>query len=90
MTRDHTSVYERSASVVSGPASFQCIIYIYIYNTRYTFRKIKTTTNCESEHFVETHLCKLCVILLRLRALRVQDDLVQSIQSVYIYGKHNI
>ena len=32
--------------------------------------KIKIHSSCKIEHFVETHLCKLCVIL-RLRALRV-------------------
>ena len=37
--------------------------YIYII-------KIKIHSSCEIEDFVETHLCKLCVIL-RSRALRV-------------------
>ena len=32
--------------------------------------KIKIRSSCEIENFVETHLCKLCVIL-RSRALRV-------------------
>ena len=32
--------------------------------------KIKIHSSCEIEDFVETHLCKLCVIL-RSRALRV-------------------
>ena len=32
--------------------------------------KIKIHCNCEIEYFVETHLCKLCVIL-RSRVLRV-------------------
>ena len=32
--------------------------------------KIKIHSSCEIEYFVETHLCKLCVIL-RLRVLRV-------------------
>ena len=32
--------------------------------------KIKIHSSCEIEYFVETHLCKLCVIL-RSRVLRV-------------------
>ena len=32
--------------------------------------KIKKHSSCEIEYFVETHLCKLCVIL-RSRVLRV-------------------
>ena len=32
--------------------------------------KIKVHASCEIEYFVETHLCKLCVIL-RSRVLRV-------------------
>ena len=32
--------------------------------------KIKIRSSCEIEYFVETHLCKLCVIL-RSRVLRV-------------------
>ena len=39
--------------------------YVYIY-----IIKIKIHSSCEIEDFVETHLCKLCVIL-RSRALRV-------------------
>ena len=34
------------------------------------FQKMKIHSSCEIEHFVETHLCKLCVIV-RSRALRV-------------------
>ena len=29
------------------------------------------SASCEIEYFVETHLCKLCVIRLRSRVLRV-------------------
>ena len=32
--------------------------------------KIKLHSSCEIEYFVETHICKLCVIL-RSRVLRV-------------------
>ena len=32
--------------------------------------KMKIHSSCEIEYFVETHLCKLCVIL-RSRVLRV-------------------
>ena len=36
----------------------------------YYIIKIKIHSGCEIEYFVETHLCKLCVIL-RSRVLRV-------------------
>ena len=44
------------------PMAYLCMIYYII--------KIKIHSSCEIEDFVETHLCKLCVIL-RSRALRV-------------------
>ena len=41
-----------------------------INTTSYSIIKIKIHSSCEIEDFVETHLCKLCVIL-RLRVLGV-------------------
>ena len=41
----------------------------YIWYQVYSM-KIKIHSSCEIEDFVETHLCKLCVIL-RSRVLRV-------------------
>ena len=40
--------------------------------------KIQIHSSCEIEYFVETHLCKLCVIL-RSRVLRVLCVLVKDI-----------
>ena len=36
----------------------------------YNIAKIKVHSSCEIEHLVETHICKLCVIL-RSRVLQV-------------------
>ena len=44
--------------------------YYMKYHMNYYIIKIKIHSSCEIEDFVETHLCKLCVIL-RSRALRV-------------------
>ena len=43
------------------------------------------SSRCEIEDFVETHLCKLCVIL-RSRALRVVYDISEESHAV---GKEN-
>ena len=43
-------------------------------DTRYNI-KIKIHSSCEIEYFVETHLCKLCVIL-RSRVSRVVSSLM--------------
>ena len=43
--------------------------FTYVRMVKYII-KIKIHSSCEIEDFVETHLCKLCVIL-RSRALRV-------------------
>ena len=49
-------------------------MYIYIIiickNLNYSNYKIHSSSSCEIEDFVETHFCKLCVIL-RSRVLRV-------------------
>ena len=45
--------------------------------------KIKIHSSCEIEYFVETHLCKLCVIL-RSRVLWVVCPLIKDIY-IYIY-----
>ena len=45
------------------------IVFAYCYD-KYILYKMKIHSSCEIEDFVETHLCKLCVIL-RSRALRV-------------------
>ena len=47
----------------------RCTRLIFIA-THYILYKMKIHSSCEIEDFVETHLCKLCVIL-RSRALRV-------------------
>ena len=39
---------------------------------------MKIHSSCEVKYFVETHICKLCVIL-RLRVLRVVCPLVKDI-----------
>ena len=49
-------VYTRVSSY-----TIKCLVYIM---------KIKIHSSCEIEYFVETHLCKLCVIL-RSRVLRI-------------------
>ena len=59
--------------VFSG-GGMNCVSYVRVPRT-YVLRiiiKIKIhSSSCEIEYFVETHLCKLCVILLRSRVLRV-------------------
>ena len=45
-------------------------VVILSYPTVYIIIKIKIHSSCEIEYFVETHCCKLCVIL-RSRVLRV-------------------
>ena len=55
----------RSAGTLTGNA----VIYRFIILPRIII-KIKIHSSCEIEDFVETHLCKLCVIL-RSRVLRV-------------------
>ena len=42
------------------------------------YYKIKIHSSCEIEDFVETHLCKLCVIL-RSRVLQLVCVLIQDI-----------
>ena len=57
-----------------GGVLFSCLKYIYqvyvLFFSTIDIIKIKKHSSCEIEHFVETHLCKLCVIL-RSRVLRV-------------------
>ena len=50
---------------VKSPSRSIVVVTSHIY-----IKKIKIHSSCEIEDFVETHLCKLCVIL-RSRALRV-------------------
>ena len=52
--------------------SYTVVIILQEYLVSYTWYtvKVKIHSSCEIEDFVETHLCKLCVIL-RSRVLRV-------------------
>ena len=54
--------------IYGGTLSFQLVVHP-VERPRYII-KIKMHSRCEVEYFVETHLCKLCVIL-RSRVLRV-------------------
>ena len=50
-----------------GGVLFSCLKYIYqvyvLFFSTIDIIKIKKHSSCEIEHFVETHLCKLCVVL---------------------------
>ena len=56
---------------VHGPCTQPNILYIVVLAHMYSlYYKIEIHSSCENEYFVETNLCKLCVIL-RSRVLRV-------------------
>ena len=58
------------AVIRSSVFSYLVDYYVFGYEAVQYIIKIKIHSSCEIEDFVETHLCKLCVIL-RSRALRV-------------------
>ena len=60
-------IFDLTAGVYFNLDSIPQLESIFIF---YSIIKIKIHSSCEIEDFVETHLCKLCVIL-RSRALRV-------------------
>ena len=58
------------AALVLAAALIRVSQKLFVFVTCFDIKKIKIHSSCEIEDFVETHLCKLCVIL-RSRALRV-------------------
>ena len=59
----YTTTATATTTTVATVTAATAITTIYI-------RKMKIHSSCEFEYFVETHLCKLCVIL-RSRVLQV-------------------
>ena len=64
-TRFPQHVFSRAMLCIPYLSRQGCLLWSMLY-----FIKIKIRSSCEIEDFVETNLCKLCVIL-RSRVLRV-------------------
>ena len=82
--RRHTLRQGVESSRVEGYSTSEMSLLLFSFNKNIPGKK---QLSCEIENFVETHLGKVCVLLilliLRLRVLRVLFGLMQDIHLVY-------